>query len=68
MRKIFTVGQVAEVCKVAPRTVQKWFDSGRLEGHRDASNKRLIPREQLIQFIKLHGLPLGELAEVNEEE
>jgi len=30
MKTIFTTGQVAKICKVAPRTVSKWFDSGRL--------------------------------------
>ena len=30
--KVFTTGQVAKICKVAPRTVSKWFDSGRLTG------------------------------------
>ena len=29
--KVFTTGQVAKICKVAPRTVSKWFDSGRLK-------------------------------------
>ena len=29
MKKVFTTGQVAKICKVAPRTVSKWFDSGR---------------------------------------
>jgi len=23
--KVFTTGQVAKICKVAPRTVSKWF-------------------------------------------
>ena len=32
--KVFTTGQVAKICKVAPRTVSKWFDSGRLKGYR----------------------------------
>ena len=32
--KVFTTGQVAKICKVAPRTVSKWFDSGRLRGYR----------------------------------
>ena len=34
MKKVFTTGQVAKICKVAPRTVSKWFDSGRLKGYR----------------------------------
>ncbi|MBX7103739.1 MAG: helix-turn-helix domain-containing protein [Gemmataceae bacterium] len=66
MKKVFTTGQVAKICKVAPRTVSKWFDSGRLRGYRiPGSQDRRIPREQLIKFLKEHGMPLGELE--NEE-
>ena len=64
MRKVFTTGQVAKICKVAPRTVSKWFDSGRLRGYRiPGSQDRRIPRENLIRFLKEHGMPLGELEE-----
>lgn len=62
MRKVFTTGQVAKICKVAPRTVSKWFDSGRLVGYRiPGSQDRRIPREHLIRFLKEHQMPLGEL-------
>jgi excisionase family DNA binding protein len=62
MRKVFTTGQVAKICKVAPRTVSKWFDSGRLRGYRiPGSQDRRIPREHLVRFLKEHGMPLGEL-------
>ena len=62
MRTIFTTGQVAKICKVAPRTVSKWFDSGRLKGYRiPGSQDRRIPREYLIKFLKEHGMPLGDL-------
>src|SRR5947199_7840272 len=64
MKKVFTTGQVAKICKVAPRTVSKWFASGRLRGYRiPGSQDRRIPREQLIKFLKEHGMPLGELEE-----
>ncbi|MDO4575028.1 MAG: helix-turn-helix domain-containing protein [Planctomycetia bacterium] len=60
--KVFTTGQVAKICKVAPRTVSKWFDSGRLKGYRiPGSQDRRIPREYLIKFLKEHGMPLGTL-------
>ena len=36
MKTIYTTGQVAKMCQVAPRTVSKWFDSGRLKGFRIA--------------------------------
>ncbi|MFO1019536.1 MAG: helix-turn-helix domain-containing protein [Planctomycetales bacterium] len=62
MKTIFTTGQVAKICKVAPRTVSKWFDSGRLRGYRiPGSQDRRIPREHLVRFLKEHGMPLGEL-------
>jgi two-component system response regulator RpaA len=64
MKKVFTTGQVAKICKVAPRTVSKWFDSGRLKGYRiPGSQDRRIPRDQLIRFLKEHHMPLGELEE-----
>jgi excisionase family DNA binding protein len=64
MKKVFTTGQVAKICKVAPRTVSKWFDSGRLRGYRiPGSQDRRIPREHLIRFLKEYGMPLGDLEE-----
>lgn len=52
--KIFTAGQVATICKVASRTVTKWFDSERLKGFKLPSGDRRIPREELIKFLKQH--------------
>jgi PleD family two-component response regulator len=63
-KQVFTTGQVAKICQVAPRTVSKWFDSGRLRGYRiPGSQDRRIPRprEQLIRFLKENGMPLGGL-------
>jgi len=58
-RDILTTGDVAKICKVAPRTVSKWFDSGQLRGYRIPGSKdRRIPLEQLIRFMKAHGMPL----------
>ncbi len=63
-KAVYTSGECAKICKVAPRTVSKWFDSGRLRGYRiPGSQDRRIPREQLIRFLKEHGMPLGELEE-----
>jgi excisionase family DNA binding protein len=62
MKTIFTTGQIAKICKVAPRTVSKWFDSGKLRGFRiPGSQDRRIPRDYLIRFLKENGMPLGEL-------
>lgn len=49
--QVFTTGEVASICKVASRTVSKWFDSGRLKGYRiPGSQERCIPREYLKNF------------------
>ena len=58
-REVLTTGQVAKICKVAPRTVAKWFDSGQLRGYRIPGSKdRRIPLNQLIRFMQAHGMPL----------
>ena len=54
---VFTTGQVARICKVAPRTVSKWFDTKRLEGYLlPGSLDRRIPRDSLIKFMQNHGI------------
>ncbi len=62
-KEVLTTGEVASLCKVAPRTVSKWFDSGRLKGYRIPGSKdRRIPLDQLIRFMKTHNIPLNGLA------
>ena len=64
VKQVFTTGQVAKICRVAPRTVSKWFDSGKLRGYRiPGSQDRRIPRPELIRFLKEHNMPLGDLEE-----
>ena len=64
MRKVFTTGSAAKACNVSPRTVTKWFDTGRLKGYRiPGSQDRRIPRDELVNFMKQHGIPLGDLEE-----
>lgn len=55
---ILTTGEVAKICKVAPRTVSKWFDSGQLGGYRIPGSKdRRIPLAELLVFMDKHGIP-----------
>jgi excisionase family DNA binding protein len=62
--RTYTMREVAELCKVSARTVQKWFDAGRLGGFVTLKGRRrCVPREVLIRFLQEHGMPLvGELA------
>ncbi len=58
-KDVLTTGEVAKICNVAPRTVSKWFDTGQLKGYRIPGSKdRRIPLNNLVQFMKVHGIPL----------
>lgn len=58
-----TTGQVARICGVAPRTVQKWIDSGHLHGYRlPGGLDRRVPRDEVVRFLQAAGMPLGPLA------
>ena len=58
-KEVLTTGEVARICCVAPRTVSKWFDTGQLKGYRIPGSKdRRIPRDQLLRFMRAHGMPL----------
>lgn len=62
LTKVFTTGQTAELCNVAPRTVCKWIDTGLLKGYRiPGSLERRVPREHLVRFLREHNMPLGDL-------
>jgi len=61
---VFTTGQVANICHVAPRTVSKWIDAGTLKGYRiPGSNDRRVPRDQLVKFLREHDFPLNGMEE-----
>ncbi len=61
-KTVLTTGEVARICSVAPRTVSKWFDSGQLRGYRIPGSKdRRIPIDQLVRFMRAHGIPLNGL-------
>ncbi len=56
--KVYTTGQVARICQVAPRTAGKWIDSGALQGYRiPGSEDRRVPRANLLKFMAQHGIP-----------
>lgn len=56
--EVYTTGQVAQICRVAPRTVTKWFDNGQLKGYRIPGSKdRRIPANELIRFMRANHIP-----------
>ncbi|MFP6596543.1 MAG: response regulator [Candidatus Hydrogenedentota bacterium] len=64
MTKVFTSGEVAEVCGVSADTVSRWFDLGQIEGYRlGPGGDRRIPYDALRKFMLSHGIPLARLEE-----
>lgn len=64
--KLYTTGDVAELCQVTPRTVCKWFDVGLIEGFcLPLSGDRRISRDSLVRFMKKHNFPTDELEQLD---
>ena len=59
--KVLTTGDVANICNVTSRTVQKWIDNGVLKGYRiPLSLDRRVPKKELIRFMTEYNIPLPE--------
>lgn len=60
--KVFTSGEVAQICGVSADTVSRWFDLGQIQGYRlGAGGDRRIPFDNLRSFMMSHGIPLERL-------
>jgi excisionase family DNA binding protein len=56
-RTVYTTGEAARLCQVAPRTVTKWFDAGKISGYRiPLGQERRIYRESLHRFMLQNGM------------
>lgn len=56
-RDVFTTGQAAKICGVAPRSIMKWCDGGSLRHHRlPYSQDRRIYRSDLVAFLTAAGM------------
>ncbi len=61
-KDILSTGEAARICRVAPHTVSKWVDSGRIKGYcLPGSHKLRIPVKHLIAFLRANNMPLNEL-------
>ena len=56
-RDVLTTSEIARRCQVAPRTVQKWFDAGKLKGYRvpGCQHRRVLVAD-LDAFMVAHGM------------
>jgi len=49
---------VARLCQVTPATVAHWIDQGHLKGHRTPTGHRRVNTEDLLVFLRDHGMPV----------
>lgn len=49
---------MARVCQVSPATVANWIDQGHLKGHKTPTGRRRVLAEDLIAFLRAHGMPV----------
>ena len=56
-KTIYTTGEAARLCQVAPRTIAKWLDAGKISGYRiPLGQERRIYRESLHRFMLANGM------------
>lgn len=57
-REAYSTGQIAKICKCAPRTVSRWIDAGILKGWRvPLSEDRRVMHPELVRFMAAHSIP-----------
>jgi excisionase family DNA binding protein len=55
--KVFSTFQAAKICHVAPVTIIRWIEAGRLESYKTPGGHRRIREQDLVTFIEENGLP-----------
>ena len=48
----YTTGEVADLFQVSTKTIQKWDNKGILKFERSPTNRRVLPKETLIEYLK----------------
>ena len=51
-KNYYTTGEVANLFQVSTKTIQKWDNKGILKFERTPTNRRVLPKEILIEYLK----------------
>lgn len=51
-KNYYTTGEVADLFQVSTKTIQKWDNKGILKFERSPTNRRVLPKETLIECLK----------------
>jgi excisionase family DNA binding protein len=55
--KVFSTFQAAKICHVAPVTIIRWIEAGRVVSYKTPGGHRRIREPDLVKFIEDNGLP-----------
>jgi CheY-like chemotaxis protein len=56
--KLLGTQVVARLCQVTAATVASWIDHGHLKGHRTPTGRRRVDVDDLVAFLRAHGMPI----------
>jgi excisionase family DNA binding protein len=59
-KQSFSTSEVARFCHVTPDTVRKWAEAGRIPVFKTPGGHRRIRRDDLVQFLRENGIPMGD--------
>ena len=51
-KNYYTTGEVADLFQVSTKTIQKWDNKGIRKFERSPTNRRVLPKETLIEYLK----------------
>lgn len=51
-KNYYTTGEIADLFQVSTKTIQKWDNKGILKFERSPTNRRILPKETLIEYLK----------------
>ena len=51
-KNYYTTGEAADLFQVSTKTIQKWDNKGILKFERSPTNRRVLPKETLIEYLK----------------
>lgn len=66
MEDILTVYKASQCCKVSPKTIINWIESGHIDAYKTVGGHRRIKKADLLTFMKNQGIPIPEEDRVEE--
>lgn len=67
MEDILTVFKASQYCKVSPKTIINWIESGHIQAYKTVGGHRRIKKADLLEFMNKQGIPMPEGVEPVDE-